>query len=222
MKNFLLAASVATLSFTAAANAASVVVDFEFGSEGDVVTGDTVDGVTLDSNERLVLFQSNCNNAASSPLPNCSGNDGDLATGPDFDTDPQGLVLIIDTTDSGDPDTDPNDSAGGGEFIFDFTENVFLETITLLDIDNNPSITSVSFDFLFGDGTSSTGNAATGFAPNLLNPAFPNDNSLTEFTFNLANVDTFTVDFNGSGAVAALAFTTPDGGTPPVPLPAGA
>jgi len=195
---------------------ATTVLNFDsLGSAGDVVTGDSFgDGTLSATGGPLVLFNANC--GPDFPGTSCTGGDPDLATGPSFGTTPQGLVLIIEESSRLDPVPDPDDDARGGSFIFSFDSPVFLGTVTLLDIDTNPRITDVTFDFEYADGAAELGVAAASLFPMLLGTE-TDDNSLTKFSLSRKSVKELEINFDGSGAVAELTYSVSV-----VPLPAGA
>ncbi|NER38710.1 MAG: PEP-CTERM sorting domain-containing protein [Oscillatoria sp. SIO1A7] len=149
----------------------------------------------------LMLFNSNC--IASGPDKNCSGDDGDLATGPSFGTAPQGNVLII--SEDGDS-SDPDDNAGGGTIIFSFTEAVSLDKLAILDLDEPRQGYIRAFN---ADGLAQEYRMSEG---TLVNPAHPGNNSLREYDFSGLDPESITsleVAFPGSGAVSYLEFTGP-------------
>ncbi|MEO0971685.1 MAG: VPLPA-CTERM sorting domain-containing protein [Pseudomonadota bacterium] len=183
-----------TLTVCAATTAGAMTLDFDdlgFMS-GDVVTGQTLLGITLsvanqgttDGDPReLMLFDAECGGDAN----NCSGGDEDLfAPG-------EGLVLIIsEDNDSADPD----DSRFGGDIIFDFAEAVPVVSL-LLDLDEGATVSTLIGGVLIESVDLTTGNGG-----------------MTTVEFLMTDTaDQIVVSLNGSGAVASLTIS-------PIPLPA--
>lgn len=165
--------------------------------------GLTISNADTDPNALdLMLFNSNCGPDFGIA---CSGGDTDLATGPFFGTAPQGNVLII--SEDGDS-SNPDDNANGGTITFSFTDAVSLNQLAILDFDDQDRgegyIRAFTVDGLAGEYKMSEGN--------LLNPAYPGNNSIREYDFSgLApeSITSLEVVFPGSGAVSYLAFTGP-------------
>ncbi len=191
----------------------ATVINFDDGVEGDIADGTTFGGlVSVDGNgDPLGLFNSNCDGNGSTQFGvACTGDDPDLATGTEFGTDPQGLVLIFEENPGdGIPDDDLFPSNTSGTVTFSFLEAVTLNSITLLDLDRN--FTDIVFEFFFeGGGVLSTGLPS---AVTLLGTE-SGDNSLRRYDFsNLAPISSFNFTTKDSGAIASLEVT-------PVPLPA--
>ena len=217
------AAGVALLSLstlgTATANAAEAnifTLDFEFDDDGNaLVAGDGTNideqwadwGVHLSTDDPgdhpLRLFNSNC--GPNFPVA-CTGRDNDLASGPSFDTDPLGNVLIVQENANS---NNPDDYAFGGLITFTFDEEVLIDTIGILDFDDRDRgegfIRAFTDDTNFIELTMSSDGT-------LLNPPFQGNNSLREYSFGPTLVTKLEVDFPGSGAVAYLDFIDSDSG----------
>jgi len=209
VKHLLVAAVAATTIMGSAAHASSVQLDFEgLGLvAGDIITGETYENITFGAvGGPLVMFNSSCNGTFSA---SCTGGDGDLATGPAFGTEAQGLVLIVQENPTG-ADREPNpDDRIGGTFIFDFLTPTFLTSVTLLDIDSNGAASNIEFTSIFADGSPTSTVSSVPFSGTTGN------NSLITFDFDQAPLTEFRIKLPGSGAVAELNYTV-------VPLPAGA
>lgn len=175
----------------------------------------------------LALFNSNCIGTSIGPrnLGFCEapgGNgDADLATGPDFDSPAEGLILIVNENNNG-----PTDDVVGGDVIFDFVGEfgVNLTSIVLIDLDETlPVLNAIEFVATYTDMTTQSFLRAD-FAANpnltetLINPSFPNNNSYRRFDFGgdlTRNVVRLEVNYNNiSGGIALLEYT------PEIPLPA--
>ena len=114
-------------------------------------------------------------------------------TGGDFDlaTENQGNVLII--SEDGDA-SDPDDKAGGGTIRFQWSEDVLVKSIGLLDIEE-------------------TGGSITAYDDDgelLRTVAIPDlgDNSLGQVDINTAEVAYLDVNLVGSGAITELSFNS--------------
>ncbi|MGF1446506.1 MAG: hypothetical protein ACFBRM_09935 [Pikeienuella sp.] len=215
------------------------VVDFNFKDPARQmpVGGEVIDvdpdlfiglGFTLsvapnNSGSTLGLFNSNC--GPDFPGVACGGNDGDLATGPTFGTDPQGLVLVINES-----TTDVNDDPDGGVITFSFANPVDISSVTLLDLDDNADdVGKIDFGFEFADTNLARRDVLVSDLLNsntkVLGGALGSENSLVEFTFvdesgtvdgAFQGVSEFSIEYNGvSGAVAGLTYERFD-----VPVPA--
>ncbi len=155
-------------------------------------------GVTLRerNGHKLALYDTNC--GVNFPGKACSGNDDDLATGPSYGTEPQGLVLIVEENPK---DRVPDDRAKGGTIFFDFAKPVSFENITLLDAD--PTSTGVHFDFYLADG-SVLKNVQPWSVKLLGNQR--RDNSMRQLNFGIQNVKRVSYTSRRSGAVAGIEF----------------
>ena len=169
---------------------APVVLDFDTDGGGSpLAAGTVVDneyaslGVTVTSNDPVN------NPAMIFDTANPTGGDTDLATpgyGLNNDT-PLGNVLII----SEDADSsDPDDNAGGGTLTFTYDEPVVIESLSILDIDNESGFIEV-----FDSSDTSLG---------VFNMADLGDNSLQEIDIDVAGVTRVDVTFSSSGAVADI------------------
>jgi hypothetical protein len=183
--------------------------------------------ITLDnanSSSTLGLFNTNC--GPDFPGVSCSGNDSDLATGPSFGTDPQGLALIV----NGGGST-LNDDRGGGRIIFSFGTPVDVKAVRLLDIDEAEGTTdAIDFRFEFADSRPALDvfleDLGTSNVNNLSSTGLTGDNSFYEYTFDgiagtnangdFEGVTQFSVEYqNISGAIAGLTYDRFD-----IPVPA--
>ncbi|MDY7015735.1 MAG: PEP-CTERM sorting domain-containing protein [Cyanobacteriota bacterium] len=194
------------------ARSATMVLDFETGNgllppgQGQIINGaglftdfGVTIGTTNPNNNPLLLFNSNC--GPDFPGVPCTGNDGDLASGPSFGTAPQGNVLIIQN--DGSAITNPNDDPDGGTIEFSFDSPVTFKSANILDLDEG--VGPISFKFFFeGDPVGQ-----------IINPTdiellgdTTGDNSLREFKFNnLKNVKRVDVTLNDvSGAIGSLTY----------------
>ncbi|NET37932.1 MAG: hypothetical protein F6K19_39040 [Cyanothece sp. SIO1E1] len=138
----------------------------------------------------LRLFNSNCGPDFGVA---CTGGDDDLATGDTFGTEAQGNVLIINESRNGEPD----DFAGGGTLVFEFDMEVTLDSITLLDIDENRGASLNVFD-AFGETLATVSGLSSG-----------GDNGLLQHLFDdLSGISRLEVTLPGSGAIASIGFTS--------------
>jgi len=206
------AVTVAALLVGTAAIAGEIEIheDFESGFEGQNVVADqpfdTENGFKVYGWSRkqqkpgqdrpLTLFQSNC--GPDFPGKTCTGEDPDLATGPSFGTEPEGLVLII--SEDGDF-SDPDDDTSGGYIVFDFNKTVkSLTLVGVLDtLDNKPPIFYLNNTKIAADFT-------------LENPGNPNspDNDLRTFHIDSGpfdGIDRLSIRLAGSGAITGVKYT---------------
>ena len=198
------------LAAAASTASAGVLIDFDTDGFGNPL----VAGTGFTGNEYLALgLQISAMSPNNSPLnlfdtdlrPS-TGGDPDLQTGMEFNTPSLGNVLIA--QDPGTPISNPDDDEDGVGFVFDFTPGnpfgVDVFTVSMLDIEENnvPNFTAVRTDN--GQTVSISASMVT-----LVNPGFPGDNSLRDYTFDLGfAVDQFTIEIpNASGALASLEFT---------------
>ncbi|MEM9802232.1 MAG: hypothetical protein AAGA20_18040 [Planctomycetota bacterium] len=132
---------------------------------------------------------------------NPTGNDPDLMTpGPGINnTEPLGLVLVIaenDVDSNGDGlIDDPDDEAGGGEFLFEFDEDVTFFSARVLDVDGVERDVFTFFD-------------AAGAAIQIIEINALGDNSVQTVAADqpIEGVRTIQVNVVGSGAVTRLRF----------------
>ncbi|MEL6336370.1 MAG: hypothetical protein AAFQ88_06955 [Pseudomonadota bacterium] len=144
----------ATIGGESVTNAAGEDLGLFFAEFGVTISVSRADSADLP----LVLYESECGGTFAN---GCTGDDGDLATGPSFGTDPQGRVLIIQENDT-ETDlplpgggttrgfTDPDDDLNGGTITFTFDETIHpfgvgLDEITILDLDEDLVGTGVTF-----------------------------------------------------------------------------
>ncbi|MDJ0800777.1 MAG: PEP-CTERM sorting domain-containing protein [Calothrix sp. MO_167.B12] len=183
-------------------------------------------GLKMDSSKNeLWLYNSNCI-ASKNPdkaesrnnfTKKCTGGDRDLATGEgkykkggewyEYNSDPQGKVLIIQEND-GDPD-----DAIHGTITFDFTDELGVDfhEIGLLDLDEPEH---PKFKFYFANGTESellNSNDSevdvTLLSTKWNGDPLKKDNSLRKYNFNFKDVKKLEVTLPGSGAVTHLKYT---------------
>ncbi|KCV83642.1 hemolysin-type calcium-binding repeat family protein [Actibacterium atlanticum] len=158
---------------------ADVLLDFEDLSAGDFVNNQyAADGVTISSTSwhAPMIFDT----------ANPTGGDGDLATGN------LGNVLILsEDNDSSDPD----DNAGGGTFVFTFDEPSTVNSITILDIEENGYVK------LYDENDNYLGKV---YLPDTGN------NGQAEVTIDYDNVARMEITICGSGAIDNISFTTPE------------
>lgn len=114
--------------------------------------------------------------------------DSNRYTGGDSDLDVQlGHILIIsEDNDSSDPD----DNASGGIFYFDFNFPVTLESVDVVDIENNKSFLEV----IQADGTLT-----------VINVPKIGDLNVRTINIDIENVVSFAFDIRGSGAIDNIA-----------------
>ncbi|MEM7622554.1 MAG: PEP-CTERM sorting domain-containing protein [Planctomycetota bacterium] len=135
-----------------------------------------------------------------------TGGDPDLQTGAEFDTDPQGNVLII--QDIGDnPISTPDDDEDGGGFLFEFSNplGVAALSIGILDLDEN---VDPIFTFTFLNGLEIDGSTLL-VDVDLVNEDFPGDNSLRVYSFSAAvPLQSLEIELDDvSGAITFVEFT---------------
>lgn len=216
MKYVAFAAALAATALTGvSADAASMTVDFDTANGGVATSAGLINGdeftdfglriSSQTSGHPLALFNSNCGGASQ---PACTGGDGDLASGSDFGTTPQGRVLIINEDTSSTPVI--GDKVGQS-FLFEFDPRVRFHDVSILDIDSNEDVDNIAFNF------STNGGAFTDVAFSSIDllSTVTGDNSLRRFNFSgLTDITALRLDLNGiSGAVASVSYT-------PVPVPA--
>lgn len=214
----------AGLAFANPANAASYEIDFETDAAGNSIKvgngqeaygdGDLISdqwlgwGVDISAERNgkpksLLLFNTDCSGSS------CTGNDDDLATGSEFGTDEDNVLIIQEQNNKL---WNPNDNWRGGTISFDFMNGgVNLNSITLLDVDDDfgrKGVDSIMFTAYFTDGTTeeidvfSLPNGPDGIVKQLSNKT--GDNSLYEFSLGLSDVMKFDVIYPGSGAIASI------------------
>ncbi|NEO96067.1 MAG: PEP-CTERM sorting domain-containing protein [Moorea sp. SIO3G5] len=198
-------AAFVALSFTAiqAGSAQAAILDFDEPglSPGQKVTNQEVQGVRLGVFDQgttggqprdLMIYNSACGGAAS----NCTGEDDDL-----FKPRLGNTLIISEDNDSSDPD----DSAFGGTFTFDFGQSVVLDELTLLDIELFDPVRVTTF--------SESGNQEFNF--------FGRGNNLISSFSGFGNdrVNRLNVTVVNSAAVSAVSYnrfqSPPDFQTPP-------
>lgn len=164
----------------------SHIVDFDTTSSGDELLAGTSITTQYDSFSGLTI---------STPRDKFGAMifDTNNPTGGDFDlaTENQGNVLII--SEDGDA-SDPDDKAGGGTIRFQWSDEVLVNSISLLDIEETGGSISVYGD----DGDLLRTIAIPDFG----------DNSLGQLDINTADVAYLDVDLVGSGAITELSFNS--------------
>ncbi len=112
-------------------------------------------------------------------------------------------VLIMPTTGDGDGDGfidgTPNDDAAGGTIIFLFSEPVTVDYIEVLDQESQESVIIEAYGDVAGSNLLDT-----------QNPSGFGDNSYEFIPIEVQGVRRVEFDFEGSGAIASIAFTPPD------------
>ena len=202
--------------------ARAATIDFEAIAVGTVEGMGFVDsGVTITSlagsHQGITIFDSN----------DPTGGDADLGVG-------LGNVLILQDSTRPDPvggfHAIPDDDADGGTIVFSFSIPSFLQSLDLIDLDNNAGATVTLIDgggnereYSAPDGW--TGDVAVDGAPGwasldlttLLDQVAPASGSgvataIEDAGFNPNDVRTLVVDFGGSAALDNLTFI-PEPGT---------
>ena len=148
-------------------NAGDTVDTLTFGDVTVTVEGDEDDGTDGPDNDAMIF-----------DAANVTGGDDDLGDHP-----AQGNILIISEDDDA---SDPDDSADGGTLVFDFSEEVNVDSIVIIDADGGGTITSDKGDSV-DLGTLE-------------------DGALMLFDLGFEDINTLTVTFTGSGAVDDLTF----------------
>ncbi|MEP3391334.1 MAG: cadherin-like domain-containing protein [Litoreibacter sp.] len=157
-----------------------VLITFENLQAGDIVNGQfAANGVTISSGDPStppMVFDTD----------NPTGGDSDLAT------NNLGNVLIL--SEDGDSN-DPDDNAGGGEFIFEFDEPSDVVNFNVLDVEESGVVRLFDADGNLIDTItiSPTGN-----------------NGQATVNINAQNVSRMEVELNGSGAIDNICFITPE------------
>lgn len=224
----LLAALVVTLAMTSAGVAGAITLDFEQFATGTVLSGSTVQGVTITTNNTrkpfdiAAIFDSRGSGTRDPDLEANSflgggtawsnGNLGEDALG--FDPD-LGKILIIMRNDDGCSTgicSNPNDDGGGGHFGFAFATPITSFGVDVVDIDDgeqggtiilHDGFNSVSFDF---DELLPVGNFGNHSA-NRFEPLLAQDYGFDSF-------DRATIVLEGSGGVDNVTFAPiPEPGT---------
>ena len=164
--------------------------------ENNLTAGTTItsqfDGVGISSPSEygVMLFDTN----------NVTGEDFDLAS-----TELDNVLIISEDGDSADPD----DNAAGGTIGFSFDELVTVNSIGLLDIDEQPRAAerhkgTREFD---EPGSSIAFYDADSNPIETVEIESKGDNSFQEIDFNLENVASLDINLAGSGAVTGIDFT---------------
>ena len=178
------------------------------GNVGEIWSSIGIDISVTRSNKPLGLFNSEClpkgGNSTNgfTALCNTSGSlgDPDLATGEgsygniSYDTTPQGNLLILEENAGNDI---PDDKGGnGGAFTFNFNEDIVLSA-ALQEI--------VFVDDAKGDLTLNYANNSS----ETLNFKATEENQLLNFSSGIdpQPLNSFTIDFNGSGGVSGVVFS---------------
>lgn len=164
----------------------SYILDFETSAAGDELSAGTSINNQYDSLSGLTI---------STPRDEFGAMifDSSNPTGDDFDlaTEGQGNVLII--SEDGDA-SDPDDLASGGTIRFEWSDSVLVDSIGLLDIDQEGG----SIEAYDDDGE---------ILRTVAIPEF-GDNSLGQVEINTADVDYLDVNLASSGAIAEVTFSS--------------
>ena len=133
-----------TMNLAVAAFATPIVIDFDTDQDGSPLSAGTEITNQYDDLFTLSVYSTRrgTQNAMIFDTGNYTGGDDDL------DLDIGNAIIISEDGDSSDPD----DEAGGGKFIFDFTNDITAFGFTILDIEN-PGGASIT---LFDSASSST------------------------------------------------------------------
>ncbi len=113
-----------------------------------------------------------------------------------------GLGNLLILSEDGNDGSDPDDNASGGEFIFTFDDPVLIESVSLVDIDEQTNCTLEAFD---ADGGLIGGAAAQTLG----------NNSVQKLVLGTNGVSTLKVKLTGSGAISSLVVCPGDGGSEP-------
>lgn len=129
-----------------------------------------------------------------SPNENCPGGGPGIGNGgkpgqPYSNCVPLGYVLIVQESNKSTPD----DNAGGGTILFTFDTPIAVETLYILDIDENRYV-DVTVEYAGG-------------ATELFRTGYTGDNGVYPLAVNKENVKKIKVYFPGSGAVSEIDFT---------------
>ncbi|MEM7622555.1 MAG: hypothetical protein AAF235_05065 [Planctomycetota bacterium] len=179
-----MALSLSTMLATTQLAAAQIAtIDFDRDADGQSLS--TGVGFTGLEYERLGVRitstspRNSAMNLFNSSGPGFTGNDDDLITGDAFGSPDQGNVLILQNP--GSKISNPNDDPRGGSFLFTFDNpaGVSLRSIGILDLDED---VTPGFTLTRADGSSFTNDTAVS-GVELLNPSFPDDNSLRVYSF---------------------------------------
>ena len=160
--------------------------DFGDAAAGDIVS-DQFAGFSV-VGQRAGDDENSANDAMIFDTANPTGQDDDLAY------DDQGNAIIL--SEDGDS-SDPDDNAGGGTLTFTFEALSDVQSITLLDIEEDGG----SIDLYDAEGELIDSRAIPGVG----------DNSVQEIDLGASGVSSMVVTLVGSGAVDDLCFTTSDG-----------
>lgn len=170
-----------------------------------------------------------------------TGDDGDLRTGSNWGTKPQGNALIIQEKNNGSYNLhNPDDERGGGYIDFDFDKEVNFKGFSLLDVDDNGGgisvqgydadnnqVLNISIDDLITKHKSKNGSKgaakAKGKSVTLNGVTLTQEgkkwgnNSLFKFQVEDALLTQVRINYPGSGAVTGLEWS--DAEPPRVPEP---
>jgi hypothetical protein len=118
-----------------------------------------------------------------------------------------GKVLIIQELSSR-TNTSPDDERRGGTITFNLDNAINLTGLTFLDGEEGASVFA--------------GMTASGTAIGVFDGASDNQYTTIDFSGAAVGISAFTIEFNGSGALAEIFASVPGGPTNVIPLPAGA
>ncbi len=201
-----------TLLVLSSTAAHAILIDFEVDGVGNnLATGQIIDnefsalGISVSANSNgshnlAMIFDSSNPTGGDRDLgtPNESFGGPGKGSGGGTNSVAQGKILIISEDGDG---TDPDDEARGGTIRFDFTTEVVMASIGILDIDADEGEEVRLFDA--GDNLITT----LGFIP-------VGNNGFQEVALlNTSGVARMDVVFTGSGAITDFSYNVPEPGT---------
>ncbi|NEQ99415.1 MAG: PEP-CTERM sorting domain-containing protein [Cyanothece sp. SIO2G6] len=195
------------------------LIDNEWAAWGLEITGDSY---RAGADDFLLLYDSSK-----------AGKDNDLRTGTftrkgvQYTSPSEGNLLILHEDTSGNNLFQPDDEALGGTITFDFTapltngsstynpsyRGVELGTIRMVDIDNNPTLSGVSFEAFSGNTSLFSRTAQElGGTSIFAGASAKGDNSIWDFDLSALQEDEtaitrLMVRYEGSGAIAGLSWS---------------
>lgn len=208
-----------------AAAADQVVLDWEQDADGAAIaSGQVIDdeyhnttgiSVTVQANSATdiaAIFPSDSPPATDvdlgSPNETCDGGGPGIGAGGEVGEPGENCinhenVLILPTSGDGDDDgfidDEPNDDANGGTITFLFSEAVAIDYIEILDQESQENVEINAYTNVDGTGLLVSENPA-GFG----------DNSYEFISIGALGARRLDFEFNGSGAIASIAYTPPD------------
>ncbi len=178
---------------------APITIDFETDGVGNGLSAGTV----IDDEYAAYGLTISTDNPGPQPLmifdtANPTGGDTDLATPSSHPTNNVALGNVLIISEDGDS-SDPDDDAGGGQIIFDWDEPVTIDSVGILDIDQEPGGTIELFD---------SGSTLLG----TFTMADLGDGSFQEIVTDTEGVSQMVVTFPSSGAVSEVVFRPAEDG----------